>query len=274
MLILLMLVAGVLTWGPGRQDLAGLVVIPAVTVLPSTPDPAGIRAARLVEVTLPDALLVRGNGLGFGLSHDVIPPESETVSKGGYLRIEYVLRGTVGVRSEGPTQVVWAAGDGATETVPSGSEVSLGPGDTLLAPRAASTTYRNTAPTPVDLVTWGMAVNPESQSNQTPIGWVTYGLDLRPGSSLPPGPVRWRLERVDLPPGETLVPSPGALHQFVVVVSPAGMSRKDLPVLGRQGRDTFVNFGMTSAPLYVVTLEPEPATATPIPDMPAIPGGT
>jgi hypothetical protein len=269
LLVLVTLVVGAVGLGLGRPDRAGQAVFPVVSAPEGTPTAP---AVEVVEIPLPESLLVRGDGLGFGLSHDEIPPASETVSNGGYLRIEHVLSGTVSVRSGGPTQVVRAAGDGSAEAVAAGTEVTLAPGDTLVAPRAAASTYRNAAPTPVELVTWGMAVTPESSSDQTAVGWVSHHFDLRSGSSLPPGPVRWRLRRVDLPPGAELAKPPGALHQFAVAVPGFGLTDRPTASVGRKGADTFVNSNPNPVTLYAVTLEPEPS-ATPVPQPAAAPGG-
>ena len=260
LLFCLILVAGVIRFELGGRDFAGRIALPAVSPLEGSPVSVDTRDGSVVKILLPEALLVRGDGLGFGLSHDVIPPASESTSRGGYLRIEHVFQGTVSVRSEGATQVVWAGGSGVAEPVPTGAEVTLDPGDTLIAPRAASTAYRNAAATPVDLVTWGMSVNPESSSNQTPLGWVSHDIDLRPDSSLPPGPVEWSLRRVELAAGAELAAPMGALHQFAVSVPPSGSGAGPAVTIGREEDDMFVNAGRNAATLYVVTLEPAAAT--------------
>jgi hypothetical protein len=125
----------------------------------------------------------------------------------------------------------------------------------------------------VDLVTWGMSVNPQSSNNQTPLGWVSHDIDLRFDASLPPGPVRWRLKQVDLAPGDELAAPTGTLHQFAVSVPPAGMDPGPAITISRESNDTFVNIGRDTATLYVVTLDPVPSAAVPSATTPATQGG-
>ena len=120
--------------------------IPAL-VAPSTPS-SSRPAEELLDLTIPEEMIPRGDALGSGLGHESIPPGTTATWDLPALHVEYVISGTTRVRSTGPTQIMRAGGGGEPESVPSGTEITLGPGDAIVTPREATSDYTNPGPAP------------------------------------------------------------------------------------------------------------------------------
>jgi hypothetical protein len=234
-------------------------------VAPATPAPSRPEQ-ELLDLPIPEELIPRGDSLGSGLGHETIPPGTTATWDLPALHVEYVIGGTFTVRSTGPMQIVRAGGGGELESVRSGTDVTLGPGDAMIAPRETTSDYTNPGPTAAEILTWNMHEGASGTTSVPPNEWVSHDVDVSPQPPLPPGPGRLRLRRIELVPKEELAPRPGT-QQFAVTLPenaagtprPGSIERR----ITRSGA-AFRNFGSEPVTVYVVTLEPAAMeTATP-----------
>jgi hypothetical protein len=237
--------------------------IPAL-VAPATP-PASRPAEELLDLPIPEAMIPRSDPLGSGLGHETIPPGTTATWDLPALHVEYVISGTLTVRSTGPMQIVRAGGSGEPESVPSGTEITLEPGDAVIAPRETTSDYTNPGPAPAEILTWSMHEGATGAASVPPNEWVTHDVDTSAQPPLPAGAGRLRLRRIELAPKEELAPPPGTL-QFAVAL-PENAAGTPIPGsveyrVSRSGA-AIRNFGSEPTTVYVFTLEPAAAGAAP-----------
>jgi hypothetical protein len=117
--------------------------------------------------------------------------------------IEYVVEGSYGARAEAPLRVVRSTGE--TDEIAAGTEVMLGPGDTLISRNETVAEIWNAGETPVVLLDWWYL---EGDVGHEVSGWtlLTYQVGQ---VTLPLAPVTMTLMRVTLVDGAetTLVPA-------------------------------------------------------------------
>ena len=234
---------------------------------PATPGPGGVTEELLAVVDLPAGALPGGDRATWNLGRVDVPPGARAAwpaANGACCpgpRIEHVLAGTYVVRAAGPVRVLRAGGGGAAEAVPAGTEVVLGPGDTLVSRNETAFEAANPGAAPVDLL---VAVFAPVSLNTDPIppGWITRGVDTRSEPVAPAEPVTLRLRLVTLAPGAVLpAPRQGGVQ---LVVNPMGA-----PVVGVvDGKAQ--NVGDEPATVPVLTYEPPaPGAGTPAAGTPA-----
>jgi hypothetical protein len=264
LLLLLTLGLGYRAFGPGRPA-ARPPELPAIVATPGTPTPAGPAEEALLAVALPAEVLPRGDGVGFGLGHNTVPPGTRSrwdASRGACcpgVRIEYVLEGSYAVRAEGPIRVERA--DGAAAEVGAGTEVVLGPGDAVVSRYETAFESANPGATPVELLLVVLVDHYVLADPALP-GWIENEIALATDTelSVPPGPAALRLRRVALAPDAVLQPPPDAGGHLVVTTSP-GVRLARVPT-----GDPLValrNQGRNPVTLYVATLESAGDGATP-----------
>jgi hypothetical protein len=235
--------------------------IPAL-VAPATPSPSR-PAEELLDLPIPDEMIPRSDALGSGLGHETIPPGSTATWDLPALHVEYVISGTFTVRPTGSMQIVRAGGGGELESVRSGTEITLEPGDAMIAPRETTSDYTNPGPAPAEILTWSMHESATGTASVPPNEWVSHDVDTSPQPPLPAGAGRLRLRRIELAPKEELAPLPGTL-QFAVTLpenaagtpAPGSVERR----VSRSGA-AIRNFGSEPTTVYVFTLEPAAAGA-------------
>jgi hypothetical protein len=238
--------------------------IPAI-VAPATPSPSR-PVEELLDLPIPDEMIPRVDTLGSGLGHETIPPGTTATWDLPVLHVEYVISGTFTVRSTGPMQIVRAGGGGAPESVRSGTEITLEPGDAMIAPRETTSDYTNPGPAPAELLTWSMHEDVSGTTGIPPDEWVSHDVDVSAQPPLPPGPGRLRLRRIELAPKEELAPPPGTLQFGVTLPDNAAGTPTAGSIERRVSRTgaTIRNFGSEPTTVYVFTLEPAAVgTATP-----------
>jgi hypothetical protein len=240
------------------------VSIPALVA--STTPSASHPAQELLDLPIPNEMIPRGDTLGSGLGHETIPPGTTATWDSPTLHVEYVISGTFTVRSTGPMQIVRTGGGGEPEAVPSGTEITLGPGDAMVTPRETTSHYANPGPTPAEILTWSMNEGASVASGPTPDDWITHDVDVSQQPPFPAGEGRLRLRRIELAPKEELTPPPGALQFGVTLPENAAGTPTPGSIERRisRGGAAIRNFGSEPTTVYVFTLEPAAAgTATP-----------
>jgi hypothetical protein len=237
--------------------------IPAL-VAPATP-PASRPAEELLDLPIPDEMIPRGDALGSGLGHETIPPGTTATWDLPALHVDYVISGTFTVRSTRPTQVVRAGGGGKPESVRSGTEATLGPGDAMVAPRETTSDYANSGPAAAEILTWSMHEGASSTISSPPNEWVSHDVDTSPQPPLSPGAGRLRLRRIELAPKEELAPPPDTLQFAVTLPENAAGTPTPGSIEHRVSRSgaAIRNFGSEPTTVYVFTLEPAAAGAAP-----------
>jgi hypothetical protein len=238
--------------------------IPALVA--STPPSASHPAQELLDLPIPNEMIPRGDAIGSGLGHETIPPGTTATWDLPALHVEYVISGTVTVRSTRPSQVVRAGGGGEPESVQSGTEITLEPGDAMMAPRETTSDYTNPGPAPAEILTWSMHEGASFTISPPPGEWVSHDVDVSAQPPFPAGAGRLRLRRIELAPKEELAPPPGTLQFAVTLPENAAGTPTPGSIEHRISRSgaAIRNFGSQPTTVYVVTLEPAAAgTATP-----------
>jgi len=218
-------------------------------------------AETLLDLPIPAEMIPRGDPLGSSLAHYTLPQGTTTTWDVPQLRVEYVLAGRYTVRSEGSVQIVRAGGSDGLESIPAGTETTLGPGDAMIAPRETTSDYTNPGPDPADLLAWGLNEGELATHDPTPSGWITYDVDLSHQPPLPPGAGRLRLRRIELAAEEELAPPPGTLQLAVTLPENAAGTPTPSHLEHRVTANgaTVRNFGPGPTTVYVLTLEPTSA---------------
>jgi len=265
-LLVLTLGLGFFTLGPGRQRADGPVGIPAI-VAPATPAPAAAAEVDLLTMEIPEDLLPTGDQLQSGFSSITVAPGEQgtwPATRGACcpgLRFDYVLAGSTAVRPAGAARLVRAGG--TPEEVSPGTEVVLGPGDALLTRDEDGFAYANRGTTRLDLLFWGLHEG-TYETEPMPPGWAIYDFDLKSAlPTVPAGPATLRLRRVELAAAASL-PAPLSDLKFGVIPPRNAGGEPARLTLTRSIDGTIKNSGETALPVYVLTLEPAAAAATPV----------
>lgn len=175
----------------------------------------------LYEIKLPENALPSWKRLTVSLTHFTVRPVTETewkASSGACCpgpKIKLILEGSLTVVSEGPAQLIRAGA--LVETIPAGTEMMLGPGDTLITRNEIGDTWTNAGPGAVELLSTpvlsGFVPGPP-----VPPGWLgPQEYDLREGISLPAGAYTLRLRRVTLRTDAVLTPPPGGRQLAIIL---------------------------------------------------------
>ena len=156
-LLLLTLGLGYLALRPSTPPDLRLAALPVLTA-----------EETLLDLPIPADMIPRGDPLGSSLAHYTLPPDTTTTWDVRQMRVDYVSSGTYTVRSEGSVQIVRAGGIDELASVPSGTEITLGPGDAMIAPRETTSDYTNPGPDPAELLTWGVNEGVASHARSHP----------------------------------------------------------------------------------------------------------
>jgi hypothetical protein len=231
---------------------------PALIATPATPTPGAVDGGTVVEISLPSGALI--NDVVGGLNHYTMESGMEgrwdwTCCVGA--RLDYILFGSLRVRSEGQIQVLRAGQSRTWEEIPAGTEVSLETGDSLYSRMEDAFDVINDGETPVELLDGvlfkGTAADdpvPHERSGRRVWGYHDQDISLMP-TPLPPGPLTLRLRRSTLAAGETLPPPSGAVMQLAVSLDEENLASTQHP--GFEVR----NLGEEPVDLYFLTLEPD-----------------
>lgn len=204
-------------WRPSGSDGEQPAAIPAAVVASATPAaPTTTTIEPLFATTLPaDQVSTRG-ALDFVINRLRLEPEATVVVDPAVQaccsgpQITHVLEGELTVRVDGPGQIFRASGSGVDEVSP-GADVTLQPGDTLLAGFALPTTYANQGTAPVELVAVGLHGGTLPGPWGEGFTWLDGNEEIQQDPR-PAGPAEVRLVRATLPPGgEVSAPPPGSL---------------------------------------------------------------
>ena len=239
----------------GKRDLQAPLAAP-------TPEPGTSGDETLLAVTLPAAYFPHWDIAGSAFAHFSIGSNSETTWNHPAARVEYVISGTYTVRSDGPSQVVRAGTQGRLEAAPTGTGITLGPGDAMIAPPETVSNYVNSGKSRIDLLSWILTEGGDSD-NPTPSGWSSSDVDLRPQITPPDGAKTVRLQRVDLATDGVLSAPPGVLQMGVTLPTNAAGT----PVFSSirtEPDGSLVNYGLEPVTAYVITVDPF-SEATPMP---------
>ena len=252
-LLLLTLGFAAVVFEGARPDRTTLIAIDQATPLP------GVTEETLVDIRLPAEALPQGVA-GSALSHfTLLPGDRTTWRVFQNVNLVYVLRGALIVRPDGPMQVSRSGRTGAWDTVASGDEVKLGPGDAGLMLNRTTIGFDNAGPDQVEFVQWILASGPRSDPPM-PSAWVVNAYDLSGagGVTLPGEPAQLRLRRLVMAANASDRAPPGAVLQFAIT-PPFNMTGTPVAAAVTVTRlgDRVVNtsFGQ-EATVYVVTLEP------------------
>ena len=231
--------------------------LPAVLIATPTPEEA---PETLFTATLPAAMFPTETGdRTFIVWHTQLEPSARVPITGQIPgpQITHVLSGELTLRVDGSLAVF--RGGGTTleeESVPSGTEVVLQPGDTAVYAYDSPAEYANLGATPVHLVggELGVGVIPGAA---VPLTFIDFAENY-PLPPLPPGPVQATIFRATLPPDE-LFPAPPA-GSLSLAVGESEIS------LGERSDGSLININPREVTIYVLTLTPAgEATGTPTP---------
>jgi hypothetical protein len=260
-LLLVLLGLGYVTVGPDRFRAAQPPAIPAAMASPATPATSEPVAQTLATITLPaDTFPSQISG---GLNHYTIPVETRSSTAETWvstcctgLRLDYVLSGTVTVRSTGPVQLL-RPGASAWEVIAPETALSLNPGDAVLLRMEDAFAATNASVTPVDLLE-GVLFGGMIADDPIPNGWDYHDQDiLHSLVPMPPGPVTVRLHEATLEPGADLPLPLGAVLQLAVTLD-------ERATVGSRGTFDKRNLGKAPVAIYVLTLEPAEAGTSPL----------
>jgi hypothetical protein len=265
-IVLLGLGLGYRAFGPGGDDRSS-TTIPAAVVPAATPAPE----ETLLEVVLPAEAMPSGDKVIGGLTHITLPAgataawnaESGACCPG--IRVDYVVSGSYTLQPSIPGWVV-RAGQSSLDVVATGTNLTLGPGDTTIFQNEATLIYTNAGETPVEMLFWIVfdATNGEYTNDPIPAGTTIHDSDIRFSlPSIPLGPAVVRLRLVELAPDEQIAPPAGVVQSAVTL--PAGGPGTPAPTsriaTGRDGNA--LNLGSKAGHVYVMTWEPLNPPATP-----------
>jgi hypothetical protein len=254
-LLLLTLGLGYLALRPSTPPDLRLAALPALTA-----------EETLLDLPIPADMIPRGDAPGTGFIHYTLPPGTTTTWDSPALHVEYVISGTYTVRSDGSMQIVAAGEGGEPTSIPSGTEITLGPGDAMIAPRETISIYTTSGSDPVELLFWEVNEGDEAQTDPTPPGWMTHDIELNHQPPLPQGAGRLRLRRIELAAEEALSAPPDTLQLAVTLPeNAAGTPTPDfIEHRITMNGSAIRNVGSEPTTVYVITLEPAATgTATP-----------
>lgn len=240
----------VLTSGDG--DTSRLGGVPAPLVDGRDPLPEGVTDAEvLVEVLVPEGVIAAGERTDLALMLDTIPPG--TVRKSGLdqtgccpgLNVNLVLTGTATVRADGPMQLVPSAGSLELVMITPGTDIVIGPGDTLVYRQETAWEWTVSESGPMSLL-WGVAYGGIfSPSVNMGFGHPEDN-HLLSDVTLPASGYPIRLWRATLDPGASLRPEPGVSQ--LMVTDPAADAR-----IGEQSGNAFKNLGAQPVSIYLMS---------------------
>lgn len=249
LLVLVTLGVGYLAVRPGATSTLHLAALPALEM--SVIDEQGDRT--LAAITLP-AGSVPSPIVG-GLNHYTIPTGVQSGTEGTWVstcchgpRFDYIVSGTVTVRSAGPVQVL-RRGTRTWESMPADTEVRVSDGDAVLLRLEDAFSVANSALSPAELVEV-VLINTTISDDPIPKGWEIHHQDIHTTSLLvPDAPVTLRLQSITLEPDAHLPLPADALFRFAVSLEP------DAYLVTRQDFDV-QNIASRPVTAYVLTLEP------------------
>jgi mannose-6-phosphate isomerase-like protein (cupin superfamily) len=232
--------------------------IPAVT-------PPGERT--LAEYDIPASALTPGIA-GSSTAHFVIPAAStSTWTYPEEAEVHYVLEGDLSLTSDKPIDVRRAASNGKTETIPAGTAVDIGVGDSVLLGSSAVTTFVNTASTPVVLFSWGMDAG-SNGSPPFPASWnpVVYGLSGDGAVTVPAGGAHIRLWTIELKKHETIAAPKDQIIQLGYDADQFAAGKwSSAQAVIRMNDGSMMNITGTTVTVYIATLTSTGGTAgTPV----------
>lgn len=238
--------------------------IPAAIPASPTAEPAPVTMETLLQFTLPLDELPKGEGISSGLAHFTIPPGTrstwESYCCDGPM-IEFVMEGLYTVRAESSITVVRAGG--SIEEISSGTEVTLGPGDSLISRNEVKVEAANNGTEPVELLNWVLIENGNFGGHSLP-GWVSHAADVQGPITEFAGPLTVTLQQYTLLPRATLTFADDTLY-FAV---PAPENEDGTPSAGtfaRMANGSSQNVGTRTLRVYVLTWEQAvPADGSPI----------
>ncbi len=210
----------------------------------------------LFSSALPAEALPHGDRISGNLSHFTVEPGTasswEPAPNGCCpgVRVDYVVEGELVVRPGGPARVMRSRADLSSERVAAGSEVLLGPGDTLMSRYEDPFESENAGTNPVRLLDWVFVDGFVTSNHGNPSGW-DYHFDGHSIFDLALGEqaATLRLDRVTLRPGAVLPLAPGDIAQF-------GLTLADDEPLGAGTDGTLENDGDTPITVHVLTVTP------------------
>ena len=241
--------------------------VPAVRADPgaATPASAAVTVVPLFATVLPGAAIPVAPTTDFLLWEASIDPGVTVVSPPGYFSccpgplLTHVLAGQLLLRVDGPLQIVRVsavATPAPAEVVPSGSPVTLRPGDTALWRLEQPMTYTNPSTDPLQLIAGGYfgGYAPAPVAGYQIVDFVEH----TPVPTLPPGDVTMELVRVQMPPGTALAAAPVGALRLAIRESGAG-------ILKRQTDGALANSGRTAVVVHVLSLFPHAGAGTLMP---------
>jgi hypothetical protein len=169
--------------------------------------------------------------------------------------LDYVESGVLTYDADVPLTVAVAAGTGtpeARETTPAGQAVAVGPGEAVLVPLGATANKRNDGTEPAVVV--GAFLG--SGGGTLLLGGDLVVFHLTDPHVLPPAPALITLSRVMLAPGARW--SPPAAPWWML-----GVAEETYPNVEQAGDGVTTNVGTGPLELYLTTVEPIGALATP-----------
>jgi hypothetical protein len=210
----------------------------------------------LFSSALPVEALPHGDRISGNLSHVTVEPGTasswEPAPNGCCpgVRVDYVVEGELVVRPGGPARVMRSRADLSSERVAAGTEVLLGPGDTLMSRYEDPFESENAGTIPVRLLDWVFVDGFVTSNHGNPSGW-DYHFDGHSIFDLVLGEqaATLRLDRVTLRPGAVLPVAPGDTAQF-------GLTLADDEPLGAGTDGTLENDGDTPITVHVLTVTP------------------
>jgi hypothetical protein len=162
--------------------------------------------------------------------------------------IDYILEGTDVLRVDGPLHVARASRPGTFETVPTGTAVTLGPGDATIHRTESGWEVINSGTSTLRLLHVLLSPNgfpgPPVNWNYPEYGWVS------PPPAAPLGALDVTLQRVTLAPDAILQAVPGDSLAFVPGSYGASVT------LAQRSDGSVHNLGREAAVAFVLTLHP------------------
>jgi hypothetical protein len=269
--LLLILGAGYVLFGSDLLDDDRPKTVPAAVAPTATPTPDVRSEGTVVEFTIPAAVLPAGVA-GSALEHETILPGTRstwTIPQNAILR--YIVAGTLTVRSDTPVSLLSGGARTWTDVAP-GTDIELGPGDTILFLYPTTFEIENAEATPVEMVGW-IIESGTVERNPIPSDWVIndYALSGGGGVTTTGGPAVLRLQRTVLAPREAIPAAPEGVLQLVIAMPDNGAGT---PVaswgIQQQPGGKADNWGTDPILVYVLTLtfgvpEASPSAGTPPP---------
>ena len=255
LLVLLTLGLALVVAAPGRFGIREITGIRSVFA-PETPDSGVTIEETLFSAILPAEALPHGEGISGNLSYFTVEPGVESSWEPALngccpgVRVDYVVEGELAVRPGGLAHVVRADADLSPQTVAAGSEVLLGPGDTLMSRYDDPFESTNPGTARVRLLDWVFVDGYVTSNHGNPSRWDYhfdghYVFDL----AMPDGAAMLRLDRATFQPGAVLPVGAGDLAQFALTLA-------DDEPLGTGTDGTLENSGDAPITVHVLTVTP------------------